>query len=153
MNTPSADAQGGQLSNAHVSRNPWPMDAGSSGPPSAPAGLNARSTGNPNTVRQPDAGTYQQQYVSPDQSHIKHGGATIGYVQKYIDPQHGPLYSATLADEVHKGSTDVAKTRRGFVGPADAAAHVIQAHRDIAQVESVGNWRPAPDGGPNLPGH
>ena len=152
--TGSADAQGAGFSNGFVQRQrPWPMDVGSSGPPSAPAGLNARSTGNPTTVRQPDAGTYQSVPVGPDQLHIKLNGNTIGYVQRYIDSQHGPMYRAQLDDAAHRGHTSVSKTRSGFVGLADAAAHVVQAHRDIAQIESVGNWRPALDGGPNLPGH
>jgi hypothetical protein len=154
----SADAVGGSDANAtrrdRMSKG-WPMDVGNSGPPAAPAGINARSTGNPTTVRTPSTLEYQTYETVPgQQQHVVHNGIPVGYVQKYNDPGHGPLWSAVLADHVHARNPDRAQTQRGFTHSADAAHHVMDAHRDVAQIENVGIWRPGPIGaGPNLPGH
>lgn len=152
-----ADAQGGSSSNAptrdRMSKG-WPQDVGSSGPPSAPAGINARSTGNPTTVRTPSALDYQTFETVPGQQHVvAHKGVPVGYVTKYADPGHGPLWSATLADGFHARNPTHAQTQRGFVNASDAHHNLMDRHRDVAQIENVGNWRPAVGEGPNLPGH
>lgn len=153
----SGDATGGSNVNV-VTRDRmskgWPEDVGSSGPPTAPAGINARSTGNPTTVRQSSSLDYQTYETVPGQQQtVVHKGVPVGYVQKYNDPGHGPLFSAVLADHVHARNPTRAQTQRGFVYAADAAHHIMDGHRDVAQIENVGNWRPDPAGGPNLPGH
>jgi hypothetical protein len=132
----------------------WPEDVGSSGPPSAPAGLNARSTGNPTTVRQASALEYQTYETVPGQQHaVVHNGTPVGYVQKYNDPGHGALWSATLADGFHARNPTHAQTQRGFVNASDAHGNLMERHRDVAQIENTSGWRPDPSGGPNLPGH
>ena len=130
------------------------MDSGRSGLPAAPAGQRARSVGNPTTVRQPstlDYATYET--VPGQQQHVVHNGIPVGYVQKYNDPGHGPLWSAVLADHVAVRDPHRRQTQRGFTHASDAAHHVMDAHRDVAQIENVGVWRPAMGAGPNLPEH
>lgn len=132
------------------------MDVGSAGAdPSAAQGINQYPGANPTTVKQASALEYQTYETVPgQQQHVVHGGQVVGYVQRYQDPGHGPLWSAVLADHVHARNPDRAKNRRGFLHSADAAHHVMDAHRDVAQIENSGIWRPGPPGaGPNLPGH
>jgi len=129
------------------------MDVGSSGPPSAPAGINARSSGNPTTVRPASALDYQAYAQTPTQHVVVHNNTPVGYVHQYTDPGHGPLWAATLADHVHALNTHRPKTQPGFVEPTDAAQHIADAHRDVAQIENVGSWRPVLGAGPNMPGH
>lgn len=133
----------------------WPMDVGNSGPPAVPQAVNSRSGGNPVNVRTPSALEYQTYETVPgQQQHVVHNGVPVGYVQRYQDPGHGALWSATVADQVHARRPDHVQTQRGFVHASDAAHHVMDAHRDVAQVESSGIWRPGPvGGGPNVPGH
>lgn len=143
----SGDAPGGELVNAPTrnrTRAGWPMDVGRSGPPNAPASIMSANLGNPTTVRQPDASSlnYQVFTATPDQHHVTHGGSVVGYVQKYQDPGHGPLWAATLHDSVHAKNPDAAKTVKGFVYPIDAAHNVMDRHRDVAQIENSGSWRP-----------
>jgi len=152
-----ADAAGGDNTNAvrrdRMSKG-WPMDVGNSGPPSAPQAVNARSGGNPVNVRTPSALEYQTfETVPGQQQHVVHNGQVVGYVQKYNDPGHGALWSAVRADHVAARDPHRRQTTRGFVHSSDAAHHVMDAHRDVAQIENSGVWRPAPGAGPNLPGH
>jgi hypothetical protein len=106
-------------------------------------------------VQQPSALEYQTFETVPGQQQaVVHRGVPVGHVQKYTDPGHGPLWSAVLADHVHARRPSGRQVQRGFVDPIDAAAHVMDAHRDVAQIEGSGVWRPGPPGaGPNLPGH
>ncbi len=134
----------------------WPEDVGNSGPPSAPASISetAGTQGNPNTVRTASALEYQAFETVPGQQHVvTHKGVPVGYVQKYNDPGHGPLWSARLADGFHQRNPTHAQIQRGFVHAADAHGNLMDRHRDVAQIENSGSWRPALDGGPNLPNH
>jgi len=154
-----ADADGGQYTNA-VSRDRmskgWPQDVGTArADPSAAQGINQYPGANPTTAKQPSALEYQTYETVPgQQQHVVHKGVPIGYVQKYNDPGHGPLWSAVIADQVHARNPHRAQTQRGFLHASDAVGHLTDAHRDVAQIESSGIWRPGPPGGgPNLPGH
>jgi hypothetical protein len=155
----SGDAAGGQNVNALVRSRAkgWPMDVGSGSPrPGASTGINTMSAGGSQpTVRQPDASAlqYEAYATSPAQHHIVHQGSVIGYATQYQHPGAGPLWQATLADHVHALDPDRRKTTPGFVHASDAAQHVMDSHRDVAQIENVGSWRPAIGGGPNVPGH
>jgi hypothetical protein len=154
----SADAAGADNFNAtrrdRMSKG-WPQDRGAAGAdPSAAQGVNQWPGSNPTTAKQASALEYQTYETVPGQQHaVVHRGVPIGYVQKYSDPGHGPLWSAVIADHVHARNPHRAQTQRGFVHDSDAHAHVMDAHRDVAQIESSGVWRPGPPGGgPNLPG-
>lgn len=156
----SADAQGG-LGNFNTTRRDrmskgWPQDVGGArDDPGAPQGVNQNPGANRTTAKQPSALEYQTYETAPgQQQHVVHKGVTVGYVQKYNDPGHGPLWSAVLADHVSRRDPHRAQTQRGFVHSSDAVHHITDAHRDVAQIESVGVWRPGPvNAGPNLPGH
>jgi hypothetical protein len=106
-------------------------------------------------VRQPEASAldYEVWAATPGQHHVVHQGRVVGYATRYADPGHGDLWQATVADQVHALRPTHAKTRRGFVHSSDAAAHVMDVHRDVAQIENSGVWRPAIGGGPNVAGH
>lgn len=154
-----ADAVGGSDANAvrrdRMSKG-WPMDVGGAkDDPSAAQGVNQWPGANRTTNRQASALEYQTYETVPgQQQHVTHQGTPIGYVQKYQDPGHGALWSAVLSDQLHALNPHRAQTQRGFVHSSDAAHHVMDAHRDVAQIESSGVWRPGPTGaGPNLPGH
>lgn len=154
-----ADAAGGQNLNAtrrnRMSKG-WPEDVGGAkDDPSAAQGINQFPGANRTTVKQPSALEYQTfAQAGGTQRMVAHKGVPIGYVQKYNDPGHGALWSATIADHVHARDPHRRQTQRGFVDVADAESHVTCAHRDVAQIESSGVWRPGPiDSGPNLPGH
>lgn len=154
------NAAGGENFNA-LMRNRgkgWPGDVGSGQPrPGASTGINTMgSAGSQTSVRQPETSAldYEVWAPTPAQHHIAHQGSVIGYATQYSDPGHGLLWSATLADGLHAMDPHRRKTTPGFVHASDAAQHVMDAHRDVAQVENVGNWRPGPaNSGPNLPGH
>lgn len=155
----NADAAGGGNFNAtrrdRMSKG-WPEDVGDiKDDPEAAQSINQRDGANRTTSRKASALDYMTYETVPgQQQHVTHKGQVVGYVQKYSDPGHGALWSATIADQVHARRPDRAQTQRGFVHSADAAHHVMDAHRDVAQVESSGIWRPGPPGGgPNLPGH
>lgn len=154
-----ADAAGGQNTNAvqrdRMSKG-WPQDVGSAkADPSAAQGINQFPGANPTTARQASALEYQTfETVPNNQQTVTHKGVPIGYVQRYHDPGHGPLWSAVIDRQVHARNPDRAQAQRGFLHAADAAHHVMDAHRDVAQIENSGVWRPGPPGaGPNLPGH
>ena len=131
------------------------MDVGSAGAdPGAAQGVNQWPGANPTTVRQADTTDYQSFETVPGQQQtVTHRGVPVGYVNKYNDPGHGPLFAATLADHVHDQNPTVAKRIKGFTQSADAARNVVERHRDVAQIENTSGWRPDPAGGPNLPGH
>lgn len=136
----------------------WPGDAGSGTPrPGASTGINTMSAGGSQpTVRQPEASAldYEVWAATPTQHHVAHQGKVIGYATQYQDAGHGPLWSATLADDVHAVAPGHRKTTPGFVHSTDAAHHVMDTHRDVAQIENSGVWRGGPPmAGPNLPGH
>jgi len=156
--TGSADAAGGDNLNAtrrdRMSKG-WPSDVGSAkDDPSAAQGVNQWPGANRTTNRQPSALEYQTYETVPgQQQHVTHDNRVVGYVQKYADPGHGPLWSGVLHPDVHALNPTHSANQRGFVHAADAAHWVMDRHRDVAQIENVGNWRPAPGGGPNLPGH
>lgn len=133
----------------------WPGDVGTKGPdPNAAQGVNQWPGANPTVARQPSTVDYQTYETVPGQQHaVVHKGVPIGYVQKYNDPGHGPLWSAVVADHIHARNPTHSQTQRGFVNASDAHGHLMDRHRDVAQIENSGVWRPALDGGPNLPGH
>jgi hypothetical protein len=155
----SGDALGGDNLNAtHRDRmtKGWPQDVGSAGAdPSAAQGINQWPGANPTTVKHPSALDYQTYEAVPGQQHVVvHKGIPVGYVSRYQDPGHGPLWSATLADGFHARNPTAAQTQRGFVHASDAHGNLMERHRDVAQIENVGSWRPGPvNAGPNLPGH
>lgn len=133
----------------------WPEDrGGAKDDPSAAQGVNQWPGANRTTAKQASALEYQTFETVPGQQHaVVHKGVPVGYVQKYNDPGHGPLWSATLDDRFHQRNPTHAQTQRGFVNASDAHGHLMDRHRDVAQIESSGSWRPSLDGGPNLPGH
>lgn len=151
----SADGAGGQNVNAtrrdRMSKG-WPQDRGGArDDPSAAQGVNQWPGANRTTAKQPSALEYQTfETVPGQQQHVVHKGQVVGYVQKYNDPGHGPLWSAVVHPDVHALSPTRNQTQRGFVHSADAAQHVSDFHRDVAQVENVGSWRPAIGGGPHI---
>lgn len=154
-----ADAAGGDNLNAvrrdRMSKG-WPQDAGTAGAdPDAAQGINQWPGANPTTVRQASTRDYQTYETVPGQQHhVTHRGQVVGYVQRYNDPGHGPLWSAVLADPVARRAPHIRQTQRGFTHVSDAVGHVTGVHRDVAQIENSGVWRPGPPGsGPNLPGH
>lgn len=155
----NADAAGGQNVNAtrrdRMSKG-WPSDVGGAkDDPSAAQGINQYPGANRTTARQASTTDYQSfEKVPGQQIHVTHKGVPIGYVQKYQDPGHGPLWSATIADQVHARNPHRRQVQRGFVHSSDAEGHILDAHRDVVQIENVGHWRPGPlNAGPNLPGH
>jgi len=155
----SADVAGGQNTNSvfrdRMSKG-WPQDQGSAGAdPAAAQGVNQFPGANPTTVRQASALEYRTYETVPGQQRtVVHQGVPIGYVQKYNDPGHGPLWSAVLADHVAARAPHVRRVQRGIVNVSDAEHHVMDAHRDVAQIENSGIWRPGPaNSGPNLLGH
>lgn len=155
----AGDAAGGQNVNAVMRSRAkgWPSEVGSSQPrPGASTGINTMSaSGSQPTVRQPEASAldYEVWAATPAQHHVAHQGRVIGYATQYQHPGAGPLWRASLADEVHALNPDHRQHTTGFVHASDAAQHVMDAHRDVAQIENSGVWRPDPSGGPNLPGH
>jgi hypothetical protein len=109
----------------------WPMDTGG-------------TTGNgsaKNYVSQPSSLRFDVHAVGPAQAHVKLGSAVVGYVNRYSDPQHGDLYSATFHDKVLARAPHLRRTQAGFHTPADAANHIADNTRDIAQIEHIGSWR------------
>jgi len=94
-----------------------------------------------NYVSQPSSLRFDVHAVSPAQFHVRLGPNTVGYVNRYSDPQHGDLYSATFHPKVVEMATHLTPTRKGFTSVADAANHIADNTRDIAQIESVGSWR------------
>lgn len=155
----AGDAAGGQNVNALMRSRAkgWPQDVGSGQPrPGASTGINTMSAaGSQPTVRQPEASAldYEVWAPSPAQHHVTHQGSVVGYATQYQDPGHGPLWQAIVADHVHALAPTRKKTQGGFVHASDAAQHVADFHRDVAQIESSGVWRPVIGGGPNVPGH
>lgn len=153
-----ADAAGGQNFNAirrdRMSKG-WPEDVGGAkDDPSAAQGVNQWPGANRTTVKKASALEYQTYaQAGGTQRAVHHKGVPIGYVQKYDDPGHGALWSATIADHVSRRAPHVRQTQRGFVHASDAESHITDAHRDVAQIESSGVWRPTLGAGPNLPGH
>jgi len=109
----------------------WPMDTG---------GVTGNGSAR-NTVSQPSSLRFDVHAVSPAQAHVKLGSAVVGYVNRYQDPQHGDLYSATFHDAVLAMAPQLRKTQTGFHTPADAANHIADNTRDIAQIENIGSWR------------
>lgn len=109
----------------------WPMDTGT------PNGNGSAR----NTVNQPSSLRFDVRAVSPTQAHVKLGDSTVGYVNEYPDPQHGRLYSATFHDAVLARAPHLRKTQAGFHSPVDAANHIADNSRDIAQIENIGSWR------------
>lgn len=155
----SADAAGGELYNAtrrdRMSKG-WPEDVGGArDDPSAAQGVNQWPGANRTTVKKASALEYQTYaQAGGTQQRVDHKGVPIGYVQRYNDPGHGALWSATVADHVAARAPHVRPVQRGFLHSSDAVGHVMDVHRDVAQIESSGTWRPGPtDSGPNLPGH
>jgi hypothetical protein len=95
-----------------------------------------------NYVNQPSSLRFDvHQTNSPGQFHVRLGDNTVGYVNEYPDPQHGRLYSATFHPKVLAMATHLSPTRKGFVSKVDAANHIADNCRDIAQIENIGGWR------------
>lgn len=109
----------------------WPMDTG------APNGNGSAR----NYVNQPSSLRFDVHAVSPTQAHVKLGNAVVGYVNRYQDPQHGDLYSATFHDAVLAMAPNLRRTQTGFHSPVDAVNHIADNTRDIAQIENMGSWR------------
>lgn len=110
----------------------WPMDTGGT-----------TGTGSAkNYANQPSSLRFDVHATnSPGQFHVRLGPNTVGYVNRYSDPQHGDLYSATFHPRVVEMATHLSPTRKGFVSVADAANHIADNSRDIAQIENIGGWR------------
>jgi hypothetical protein len=110
----------------------WPMDTG------APNGNGSAK----NYVNQPSSLRFDVHGTNnPRQFHVKLGDNIVGYVSGYRDPQHGDLYSATFHPKVLAMATHLSPTRKGFVSVVDAANHIADNSRDIAQIENIGSWR------------
>jgi hypothetical protein len=109
-----------------------PMDTG------APTGTGSAR----NTVNQPSSLRFDVHATnSPRQFHVRLGNNVVGTVSGYTDPQHGDLYSATFHPRVLAMATHLSPTRRGFTSVVDAANHIADNTRDIAQIENIGQWR------------
>jgi hypothetical protein len=109
----------------------WPMDTG------APDGNGSAR----NTVNQPSSLRFDVHAVSPTQAHVKLGDNIVGYVNQYRDPVHGDLYSATFHPAVLTRARHLRRTQSGFTSRVDAANHIADNSRDIAQIENIGSWR------------
>jgi len=130
----------------------WPQDVGRTGSPGAPGTVDpsSRQLGNPQYVRHPDSSelVYDVFSATPVQQVVMHGNREVGRIN-----QRSGLWEPTIHPDVHAGNPHHPRTGPGFVNASDAVHHLTTFHRDVAQIENVGGWRPRAGEGPNLPGH